>query len=96
MSKIDPPLWSIGVEWQIYFLMPLLFLPLLRGMGRTGMLLITSILGIVLTYVCAPWLPKINICIHFIALFAAGMVTAQICFSPSADFQRLRQGFPAF
>jgi peptidoglycan/LPS O-acetylase OafA/YrhL len=92
--KIDPPLWSIGVEWQMYFLMPLFFLPLLKKFGRIKMILITAILGIVLTYVRVGWLTKWPSYFHFIALFAAGMATAQICFSPSAECRRLRQHLP--
>lgn len=95
ISKIDPPLWSIGVEWQIYFLMPLLFLPLLRKLGRIRMLLIAVMLGIVVTYAGVGWLPKDKQYVHFVALFAAGMVTAQIGLSPSSDCQRLRRSFPA-
>lgn len=93
--KINPPLWSIGVEWQMYFLMPLLFLPMLRKTGRVMTVLLTAVLGVVLTYACAGWLPRTQDYIHFIALFAAGMVTAQICFAPNSKCQQLRQRFPA-
>jgi peptidoglycan/LPS O-acetylase OafA/YrhL len=30
---IDPPMWSVAVEWQIYFLLPLILLPLYRRLG---------------------------------------------------------------
>lgn len=93
--KIVPPFWSIGVEWQIYFFMPLLLLPLLRRLGKLGMLLVSALLCIVLTYACASFLPEKQNFIHFIALFAAGMVTAQVCFSPSAESRRLRERLPA-
>lgn len=93
--KIVPPFWSIGVEWQIYFFMPLLFLPLLRKLGKVGMLATVALLGVALTYACAGFLPELQTFIHFIALFAAGMVTAQVCFSPSDAARRLRERFPA-
>lgn len=93
--KIVPPFWSIGVEWQIYFLMPLLLLPLLRRLGKAGMILAAGLLGVGLTYACAGFLPKLQTYIHFIALFAAGMVTAQFCFSPSAESRRMRERLPA-
>src|SRR5579875_3373423 len=34
--KIDPPMWSVALEWQIYFLFPFLFLPLWRRFGLFG------------------------------------------------------------
>ena len=93
--KIVPPFWSIGVEWQIYFLMPLLLLPLLRRLGKLKMLLAAACIGVGLTYACAGFLPKIQTYIHFVALFAAGMVTAQVCFSPSDESRHLRERLPA-
>jgi len=38
INRIDPPMWSVGVEWLNYFLMPLLFLPVWRRLG--GVLLV--------------------------------------------------------
>lgn len=34
ITKINGPMWSVAVEWQIYFLMPLLILPLWRWLGK--------------------------------------------------------------
>lgn len=93
--KIVPPFWSIGVEWHIYFLMPLVFLPLLRELGKVKMIVVTAMLGIGLTYAIAGFLPKLQTYVHFIALFAAGMVTAQLCFSPSVESRRVRDRLPA-
>jgi peptidoglycan/LPS O-acetylase OafA/YrhL len=90
IMKIDPPMWSIGVEWQIYFLMPFLFLPMLRWFGRGIMLILSALLGIVLTYAGEGILPTSQGYIHFVALFAAGMVAAQICFAPDGKSVRLR------
>jgi peptidoglycan/LPS O-acetylase OafA/YrhL len=33
ITKINGPMWSVAIEWQIYFLMPLLLLPLWRRFG---------------------------------------------------------------
>lgn len=74
IGKINGPLWSVAVEWHIYFLMPLLLLPLWRLIGGTA----TTLLMLVTTYVLVvldvgsfahPWL---------VALFAAGMLAAQV------------------
>lgn len=34
ITKINGPMWSVAVEWQIYFLMPLLILPIWRWLGK--------------------------------------------------------------
>lgn len=74
IGKINGPLWSVAVEWQIYFLMPLILLPLWRvvtGWVLVPVLLVATIwLGHngILTWV-HPW---------FVALFALGMLAAQI------------------
>jgi peptidoglycan/LPS O-acetylase OafA/YrhL len=44
--KINPPFWSIGTEWQIYFLFPFLFLACARRIGivtATGVALAVSL-----------------------------------------------------
>ncbi len=71
--KINGPLWSVAVEWHIYFLLPFVLLPLWRRVGG----FMTTGIAFVLTFVLAlldigtfahPWL---------VALFAAGMLAAQ-------------------
>ncbi|MEU1973766.1 acyltransferase [Microbacterium sp. NPDC019599] len=74
IGKVNGPLWSVAVEWHIYFLMPLLLLPLWRLIGGTAttllMLLITFVLVLLDVGTFAhPWL---------VALFAAGMLAAQV------------------
>ena len=34
--SINPPLWSVAVEWQIYFAFPLVLLPIRRRFGDAG------------------------------------------------------------
>lgn len=74
VGKIDGPLWSVAVEWQIYFLMPLLVLLWRRCNGyvvvvaAAAITLFVSVPFHVLTY-AHPW---------FIALFAMGMLSAQV------------------
>lgn len=72
--KINGPLWSVAVEWHIYFLMPLLLLPLWRLIGGTATTFLTLAATFVLVLVdigsfAHPWL---------VALFAAGMLAAQV------------------
>ncbi len=44
MTTINGPMWSVAIEWQIYFLMPLLLLPLWRKFGSTFALVVTAAL----------------------------------------------------
>ena len=47
ITKINGPMWSVAVEWQIYFLMPLLILPLWRWFGKW----IALSLAVLLSYI---------------------------------------------
>ncbi|PZF58983.1 acyltransferase [Curtobacterium sp. MCSS17_008] len=74
IGKIDGPMWSVAVEWQIYFLMPFLILPLWRLVGgwatTSGLLLIGVWMGSESRYSWVhPW---------FVGLFAVGMLAAEL------------------
>ena len=43
--KIDAPMWSIATEWQIYFLFPLILLPLFRRFGAVAAILGGTVIG---------------------------------------------------
>ncbi|HLI49126.1 MAG TPA: acyltransferase [Chthonomonas sp.] len=45
-TKFDSPMWSIAVEWQIYFWFPLLLLPLWKRFGITVMILFAWAFGL--------------------------------------------------
>lgn len=83
-GSINPPLWSVGTEWQIYFLFPLLLLPIWRKFGVTAALVIGTAVGMLPVvfgatwmYGAAPW---------YIGLFAMGMLAAVLSFSTSAVY----------
>ena len=75
IGKINGPLWSVAVEWQIYFLMPLLLVPLWRRFNPYAIVValtaVASAAAIVLRVLptAHPW---------FVALFAMGMLAAQV------------------
>lgn len=79
--RINGPMWSVATEWQVYFLMPLVLLPLWKRYGGTSALVATW--GVTLgdffvipdnenLYWAAPW---------FIGSFAFGMWGAVAIFS---------------
>jgi peptidoglycan/LPS O-acetylase OafA/YrhL len=89
---INGPLWSVALEWQIYFIFPLLFLPLWRRWGCWVMLAIAFIIGLMPHYLLRgsmdntyPWL---------IGSFALGATAADIGFSQKAYLIKLKKHLP--
>ena len=80
ICRIDPPMWSVAVEWQIYFVFALLLLPLCRRLG------IGITLGAAFLIGLGPFLllNKAGGQMHlwFLGLFALGMFAALVNFSP--------------
>src|SRR5947209_5168121 len=78
LFSINPPMWSIAVEWQIYFIFALLLLPVWRAAGNGAALLVAFVLGLSPIYL----LPSsFNIewsCPWYIGLFAMGLVAANV------------------
>lgn len=72
---IDLPLWSVATEWQIYFLFPLLLLPLFRRFGIAAAVAGGFAVGLGIHAattrfdLAAPW---------FLGLFALGMAGAAV------------------
>jgi peptidoglycan/LPS O-acetylase OafA/YrhL len=75
------PLWSVAVEWQIYFLMPFVFLPIWRRAGSVA----ATAAGFAIGYMPHLLLPaNWNLdwsCPWFAGLFALGMLGASATFS---------------
>jgi peptidoglycan/LPS O-acetylase OafA/YrhL len=87
--KINYPFWSISIEWRIYFLLPLL----LWSWRRVGLLKTTviTVLGSCLLQVASrEWL-GIYPTMHFLGLFALGMLAAAISYGDNPSFNALRQ-----
>ncbi len=88
IATIDPPMWSVSVEWQIYFVFALLLLPVYRRFGVPALIgtafalfVIPAYAGFSLLKQSHPW---------FAGLFALGMAGACINFSPNEKYARLR------
>jgi peptidoglycan/LPS O-acetylase OafA/YrhL len=77
--RINGPLWSVATEWQIYFFLPFVLLPLWRRRGPLSTVLVAFALGYLPLLVApavgraaGPW---------YLGLFALGMVAAAIGFA---------------
>ena len=95
-NQINPALWSVSVEWRIYFCFPLLVL-LWRRLGpwvTTGLTLAVSLV-LVLAFLHVPILTRFNseqngLSPQYLGLFALGMLAADIAFSVHSP-SRLRR-----
>ena len=95
--KINHSLWSIAVEWQIYFLFPLiLFFWRELGAIRTTLVALasSSLLFFVLSYSPSLNLSLSSTCPHYIGLFTLGMLAAEISYSEELMFTSLRMRLP--
>jgi peptidoglycan/LPS O-acetylase OafA/YrhL len=82
---INTPMWSVATEWDIYFVFPLLLLPVWRRLGIGALISVAAVVSIVpqlfvpLIDWAAPW---------FILLFALGMAAAAVSCDPALTPQR--------
>lgn len=71
--QINGPAWSVATEWQLYFALPLLLLPIWRKLGRVGVLVSAFAIAVAV----ALFLPALaGAHFWFIALFAMGALAA--------------------
>lgn len=72
---INPPMWSVATEWQIYFLFPIVLLPIWQRFGNIVTIVAALSIGLAPHFL----FNKGNTaCTWFIGLFAFGMVAATI------------------
>ena len=90
--SINGPMWSVAVEWQIYFLFPLLLLPVWRRWGWLPVITTAFLIGLTPHYLLDsfielshPW---------FVGLFALGMVAADIGFSVKPSLIWMKKCLP--
>lgn len=87
--QLDSPMWSVGMEWQIYFVFALLLLPVWRRLGSLAAMITGLAVGYAPHFLAhtldwtAPW---------YIGLFAFGMAAALVCFSNQPGYRKLREG----
>ena len=82
--KINPVLWSIAVEWHIYFVFPLLLI-LWRRLGLVKTLVVAVFVSVVVSMLVENfWFWKTNLFLHYIGLFAMGMAASAAAFKESS------------
>lgn len=91
-GNLDPPMWSVSTEWQIYFIFPFLLLPIWRRFGNGVTLGVALALGLVPRFLFGtaanigpPW---------YITLFTFGMIGAVFCFSSRPRYQEVGRKIP--
>lgn len=78
MYKINGVLWSIGIEFQLYFFFPLLVAALWKwGGGR-----VVAAASVVALLLAALFVPAMKLYVWFIPLFALGMASAYWALQP--------------
>jgi peptidoglycan/LPS O-acetylase OafA/YrhL/glycosyltransferase involved in cell wall biosynthesis len=107
--SINPPLWSVAVEWQIYFAFPLLLLPLRKMLGNSACVTLALLIGLTPHFVF-PRLwnmvmgPQHQLQIGwnfdwsyfwYLGLFALGMAVADVTYRPRAHNEIQNQRFYA-
>lgn len=91
LGSINSPMWSVATEWQIYFLFPLLLLPIWRRFGLFSVVLTAFLIGVAPLYFLhdsvsgSPW---------FLGLFALGMAAADLGFSQKTKLIDMRKSLP--
>ncbi|MBW4611085.1 MAG: acyltransferase [Hassallia sp. WJT32-NPBG1] len=90
--SINPPLWTVATEWQLYFFFPLFLLPIWRRFGLTSVVIVAFLIGIAPLYLfnglfetASPW---------FLGLFALGMAAADIGLSQKPKLIAIRNSVP--
>ena len=89
---VNPAMWSVATEWQIYFVFPLLLLPVWRRIGGVAAVVVGFAVGVAPHFL----LPKNSnfdwVYPWYIGLFALGMAGASIGFSSRPMDISMRRG----
>lgn len=89
---INPPMWSVATEWQLYFLFPLFLLPIWRRFGLLSVVFAAFIVGILPFYTLHDF--SMASSSWFIGLFTLGMAAAEIGLSQKPKLISLRNSLP--
>jgi peptidoglycan/LPS O-acetylase OafA/YrhL len=101
--RIEGPMWSVAVEWQIYLLFPLLMLPVRRWIGTIPMAVLFFAGGQLGYWALQSHLHAIhssmfdqmgNACPWFAGEFAMGAVAASLAFASNPREKKLYERLP--
>jgi peptidoglycan/LPS O-acetylase OafA/YrhL len=93
-NQADPPLWSVAVEWRIYFLFPLLILCWRRfGVTKTTMTAVWLAYAGFLATALVSWTAR-GANVQFVGLFALGTLAATIAFADREPWRSVRWRVP--
>ncbi len=81
--SINPPMWSVALEWQIYFIFAALLLPVWRRFGIIFTLLFACVSSTILGIHLTSW--------WYIILFTLGMTGAVIGFSRKSSLLKWKE-----
>jgi peptidoglycan/LPS O-acetylase OafA/YrhL len=81
MFRINPPMWSVPPECDIYLLFPLILLPLWRRFGLGIMVLVAMVFGVAPHFVLGQ--KTDYLCPWYFTAFAFGAAAATLNFSPA-------------
>jgi peptidoglycan/LPS O-acetylase OafA/YrhL len=90
---VDSPMWTVATEWQIYFFLPFVLLPIWRRFG--ALVVIVAAIGLGMLPVLVPGANE-NLetwCPWFLGPFAMGMTAAVIGVSSQLPARFERPGF---
>ncbi|MBO3458017.1 acyltransferase [Aetokthonos hydrillicola Thurmond2011] len=90
--SISIPFWSVAVEWQIYFLFPLLLLPLWRRWGWLSVFGAAFVIGLAPIYLFNGAMKDTSFI--FLVSFSIGMLAAEIGFSNQPHFLSVKKSYP--
>jgi peptidoglycan/LPS O-acetylase OafA/YrhL len=88
--SINPPMWSVATEWQIYFLFPLWLLPIWRRFGILKATIFAYIIGLIPVYLFDGLFEQS----FYVGIFSLGMVAAEISFSQKPRCIAIKNLFP--
>jgi len=93
-QSIDGPLWSVATEWQIYFFLPFLLLPLWRRGGLAVTVAAAFGIGLAPHFWCSVRDNFDWACPWYLGLFACGMAGAVISAGRDPKLQPLLEKAP--
>jgi len=88
--SVSAPMWSVAVEWQIYFAFALLLLPVWRKAGIVATIVVALIIGLTPIYVLPPEWNFGWSCPWYVVLFTLGMIAATSYPGPNRRWSSMR------